>query len=300
MNRWFALSIATGLVAGAATLPAQEGGRGHGEETFNTRLVGTDDLQGRSAYQPLPVRQGARRILYVGHHAGEALNPLTGAVETHGTSVVDVTVPETPVYLAHIPASGGAGGSQMVQVCAGDRLPRGQSGRFYLLRPNGNRSQEIWDVTDPAGPAFVRTVAEMGRTPAGEASWAPATEIATVPDGWQVRMALPGIDPGAVKIDLKGGTARSGKPLRNTRVASEPPPFPPSDLSGAGEVVELVHDALVTEIDPSVAVEVRERGVLSPHSKGYRFRVHTARELPHPRQPQGRRGTRLIVHAQIQ
>ena len=198
MNRWFALSIATGLVAGAATLPAREGGRGHGEETFNTRLVGTDDLQGRSAYQPLPVRQGARRILYVGHHAGEALNPLTGAVETHGTSVVDVTVPETPVYLAHIPASGGAGGSQMVQVCAGDRLPRGQSGRFYLLRPNGNRSQEIWDVTDPAGPAFVRTVAEMGRTPAGEQHthknwWECDTGIAhlvgTV-DGWRAPRIL--------------------------------------------------------------------------------------------------------------
>ena len=45
-----------------------------------------------------------------------------------------------------------------------------------------------------------------GRTPVGEASWAPATEIATVPDGWQVRMALPGIDPGDVKIDLNGDT----------------------------------------------------------------------------------------------
>ena len=45
-----------------------------------------------------------------------------------------------------------------------------------------------------------------GRTPAGEASWAPATEVATVPDGWQVRMALPGIKPDDVKIDLNGGT----------------------------------------------------------------------------------------------
>lgn len=45
-----------------------------------------------------------------------------------------------------------------------------------------------------------------GRTPVGEASWAPATEVATVPDGWQVRMALPGIQPGDVKIDLNGST----------------------------------------------------------------------------------------------
>ena len=44
------------------------------------------------------------------------------------------------------------------------------------------------------------------RTPVREAAWVPATEIATVPDGWQVRMALPGIDPGDVKIDLNGST----------------------------------------------------------------------------------------------
>ena len=197
MNRWLALSIAGGLAAGAVTLPAQSG-RGHGEEAYNTRLVGAHDLQGRSAYQPLPVRQGERRILYVGHHAGEALNPLTGAVETNGTSVVDVTAPEAPVYLAHIPATGGASGSQMVQVCAGDQLPRGQAGRFYLLRPNGNRSQEIWDVTAPASPAFVRTVVETGRTPAGDQHthknwWECDTGIAhlvgTV-DGWRAPRIL--------------------------------------------------------------------------------------------------------------
>ena len=198
MNRWLALSIAAGLVAGAVTPAAQEGGRGHGEEAFNTRLVGAHDLQGRSAYQPLPVRQGERRILYVGHHAGEALNPLTGAVETNGTSVLDVTAPDAPVYLAHIPATGGASGAQMVQVCAGDELPRGQAGRFYLLRPNGNSSHEIWDVTDPADPAFVRTVVEMGRTPSGAQHthknwWECDTGIAhlvgTV-DGWRAPRIL--------------------------------------------------------------------------------------------------------------
>ena len=199
MNRWIALSIAAGLVAGAAgELPAQTGGAGHGEERFNTRLVGTNDLQARSAYQPLPVRQGARRILYVGHHAGETLNPLTGAVEPHGTSVVDVTAPDSPVYLAHIPASGGASGAQMVQVCAGDRLPQASAGRFYLLRSNGNRSHELWDVTDPARPAFLQTVAEMGRTPRGEQHthknwWECDTGVAhlvgTV-DGWRAPRIL--------------------------------------------------------------------------------------------------------------
>ena len=169
MNRWIFLSFAALLVIGfASRAPAQTAGTGHGEESSNTRLVGMDDLQARSAYQPLPVRQGERRIAYVGHHAGEALNPLTGAVEPNGTSVVDVTDPATPVYLAHIPATGGASGAQMVQVCGGDRLPGADAGRFYLLRSNGNRSHEVWDVTDPASPAFVSTAAEMGRTPSGD------------------------------------------------------------------------------------------------------------------------------------
>ena len=169
MKRRVSLSLAAILVVAAAgRTPAQTADRGHGEEAFNTRLVGAHDLQGRSAYQPLPVRQGERHIAYVGHHAGEVLNPLTGAVETNGTSVVDVSDPSAPRLLTHIPATGGASGAQMVQVCAGDRLPDADAGRFYLLRSNGNQSHEIWDVTDPASPAFVRTVAEMGRTPSGE------------------------------------------------------------------------------------------------------------------------------------
>ena len=194
MNRWIALSLAALLVVAAAgQAPAQTAERGHGEEAFNARLVGAHDLQGRSAYQPLPVWQGERRIAYIGHHAGEALNPLTGAVETNGTSVLDVTDAAAPVYLAHVPATGGASGAQMVQVCAGDRLPGGDAGRFYLLRSNGNQSHEIWDVSDPASPGFVRTVAEMGRTPSGaqhthknwwECDTGVAYLVGTV-DGWR-------------------------------------------------------------------------------------------------------------------
>ena len=200
MNRWIPLSFAAllAVVAAAGRAPAQSAGTGHGEERFNTRLVGMHDLQARSAYQPLPVRQGERRIVYVGHHAGARLNPLTGAVEPNGTSVVDVTDPAGPVYLAHIPATGGASGAQMVQVCAGDRLPGEAAGRFYLLRSNGNRSHEVWDVTDPADPAFVRTVAEMGRTPTGEQHthknwWECDTGVAYLAgtvDGWRAPRIL--------------------------------------------------------------------------------------------------------------
>ena len=79
------------------------------------RLVGQHDLQSRSAYQPIVHRYGDRRILFVGHHAGEAPNPATGRVEQNGLSILDVTDPALPVYLTHVPATGSeASGTQNV------------------------------------------------------------------------------------------------------------------------------------------------------------------------------------------
>src|SRR4029434_5352495 len=65
-------------------------------ETNNMDLVGYNDLQARSAYQPTIHRQGSRWIAYVGHHGGSQLNPLTGKQEYNGTSIVDVTAPKQP------------------------------------------------------------------------------------------------------------------------------------------------------------------------------------------------------------
>ena len=59
-------------------------------------LVGHDDLQGRSAYQPTIHQQRGRVIAYVGHHGGRARNPLTGRDEDNGTSIVDATDPSKP------------------------------------------------------------------------------------------------------------------------------------------------------------------------------------------------------------
>src|SRR5262249_47322212 len=47
-------------------------------EKSNMELVGYNDLQGRSAYQPLVHRQGDRWIAYIGHHGGSTLNAVTG------------------------------------------------------------------------------------------------------------------------------------------------------------------------------------------------------------------------------
>src|SRR5678810_864518 len=76
-------------------------------ESRNMELVGYNDLQGRSAYQPLVHRQGDRWIAYIGHHGDAVANPLTGQREPNGTSILDVTNPKQPKYLAHIPGEPG-------------------------------------------------------------------------------------------------------------------------------------------------------------------------------------------------
>jgi hypothetical protein len=70
-------------------------------EAKDMALVGYSDLQARSAYQPTIHKQGERWIAYVGHHGGskevpKPRNPLTGAEEFNGTSIVDVTDPRRP------------------------------------------------------------------------------------------------------------------------------------------------------------------------------------------------------------
>jgi hypothetical protein len=149
--------VALAMLVLTAVAPAAA----QGPESRDMRLVGQHDLQARSAYQPLIVKQGDRFIAYVGHHGGRKPNPLTGAVELNGTSILDVTDPHAPRYLHHIPGAAGeaeAGGAAMVRVCSGDELPRAVRGRWYLLRTLGRLAHEIWDATDPAKPAMLTTV----------------------------------------------------------------------------------------------------------------------------------------------
>src|SRR5712671_4819448 len=78
-------------------------------ESNNMELVGFNDLQARSAYQPVVHKQGERWIAYIGHHGGSQLNPLTGKQESNGTSILDVTDPKRPRYLVHVPGESGPG-----------------------------------------------------------------------------------------------------------------------------------------------------------------------------------------------
>jgi hypothetical protein len=182
--RWLALLVA-GVVAvalGAGPGSSQPTARGHGAEAQDMELVGHDDLQGRSAYQPTIHQQRGRWIAYVGHHGGRAHNPLTGVDEDNGTSIVDVTDPARPRYLAHIPGPAGGseqGGAQMARVC--DRQEKS-----YLLRTHGNAipnsGHEVWEVTDPAKPRKVSTVV-TGLTSTHKNWWECDTGIAYLISG---------------------------------------------------------------------------------------------------------------------
>jgi uncharacterized protein (TIGR02246 family) len=155
-----ACSIVLGLVTGGALLAVSAA---ESATSANLRLVGRHDLQGRSAYQPVVHRYGERRILFVGHHAGEAMNPATGERERNGLSILDVTDSNAPRYLAHVPPTGDeASGTQHVQVCDGSVLPRADRSRVYAIRTNGALSFEVLDVTDPQRPRFLVTIAETG------------------------------------------------------------------------------------------------------------------------------------------
>jgi hypothetical protein len=169
-----AASFAVGLVLLFAAYASAFAGPKIGDppEAKDMALVGYHDLQARSAYQPLVREQNGRWILYVGHHGGteqapKPVNALTGNAEFNGTSIVDVTDPHAPRLLAHIPGEEGqgeSGGAQMVRVCGGKELPKGDPAKFYLLRTFGNSYHEIWDVGDPAQPRLVTRIGPVKGT----------------------------------------------------------------------------------------------------------------------------------------
>src|ERR1700687_3015861 len=180
------------VLAGQSMIPPTAAQRS--PRASNMELVGYNDLQARSAYQPVIQKQGERWIAYVGHHGGEALNPQTGKMEPNGTSIVDVTDPKHPQYLVHIPGepkdrAGEFGGASMVRVCSGNDLPHGGKGKFYMLRDFGNSAHEIWDVTDPAKPSRI-TVVVSGLRDTHKSWWECDTGIAYVVSGppeWRTR-----------------------------------------------------------------------------------------------------------------
>jgi hypothetical protein len=133
-------AVAAGSCPGSASRD-----EGHGPRRIHS-------LQARRAYEPTTHKQGNRWIAHIGHHGGtkevpKPRNPLTGAEEFNGTSIIDVTDPSRPKYLVHIPADeglaeqGGARSSDRFCLTLGQSLKsRGYihpSSRFRSQRHDG-------------------------------------------------------------------------------------------------------------------------------------------------------------------
>jgi hypothetical protein len=180
----------------AAPGAAQEQKIGAPPEAHNMRLAGHNDLQQRSTYQPTIHKQGERYIAYLGHLGGTSavpkpVNPMTGQPEFNGTSIVDVTDPKNPKYLRHLPGQEGLGeqgGAQMVRICDGKTLPKGDPNKYYMLRVFGGQAHETWDVTDPSNPVLLARI--DGVTDTHKNWWECETGIAYLVSGvpgWRIR-----------------------------------------------------------------------------------------------------------------
>ncbi len=239
-------ALAFGLTAAGGGALAQSQRTGHAAEHKNMKLVGLNDLQARSAYQPIVHQHpDGRWIAYIGHHGGSAPNPQRGGiVEPNGTSVVDVTDPSRPVYLKHIPGGSGvgeAGGAQMVRACDGSDLPHGIHGRVYILRATSN-SHEVWDVTDPAHPTLKTTVvANLKNT--HKSWWQCDTGIAyLVSDGTDLAHATPSFPNWRTTrmtqiFDL--GNPLSPQFIRNYGLAGQQPGATGANPTGVHGMIEL-------------------------------------------------------------
>ena len=227
--------VLVSFIASCAAAYAQSQVIGAPPEASNMKLVGTSDLQARSAYQPTIHRQGERIIAYIGHHGGtpdvpKPVNKMTGQAEFNGTSILDVTDPANPKYLKHIPGLAGnyeEGGAQMVRICDGKTLPKGDRSAVYMLRTFGGEAHEIWNVADPANPVLITRIGGLKDT--HKNWWECDTGIAYLVSGapdWRTRrmtqvydlsdpahpvkirdFGLPGQEPGstgAVPTELHG------------------------------------------------------------------------------------------------
>jgi hypothetical protein len=124
--------------------------------------VGFSDLQGRETLQ-VELRGD---WCYVGHLPGNRVNPLTGKAEDNGTTLLDVSKPENPKIVAHIPGAPGAN-CRAVQV-----LENYHDGNDYLIRNHETKtawSFQVFKITDRSNPVYVSSITE---TPAGLLTYA--------------------------------------------------------------------------------------------------------------------------------
>jgi hypothetical protein len=150
--------------AGLPPLPVPRPNDWNEQSIWNMKVVGFNDNQGRpSSDDGWIENQNGRYILYMTDSGGSAPNPLNnGKVEPNGTSLIDVTYPNNPVFLHHIPST--TGSSSHVAVCGSNTLnnapsnPRLPANHWYIVRHDGSIDQEVWDVTDPKNPVELEQI----------------------------------------------------------------------------------------------------------------------------------------------
>ena len=181
-----ALMLASGLVlsisvvactpsAPTAAAPAADP---MADSAQNVRLVGYNDLQGRTA---LVVTTKSDPVngnwVYVGHHDAfrdqkPLLNPISGKMEFNGTSILEITDPSKPRLVWHIPNDTNRN-SRGVSVVYDYKFD--SSGRDYLIRNSEALTEgetgvdlkyQIFDITSrDADPSKISLVSEILGTP---------------------------------------------------------------------------------------------------------------------------------------
>ncbi len=148
------------------------------EAAENVRLVGYNDLQGRTALVVTTKSDAANGSwVYVGHHEAFAKrsrcsNPITGKMEWNGTSILDIADPAKPRLVWHIPNETNRN-SRGVTVVYDYKFDG--SGRDYLLRNSEALTEgetgtdlkyQIFDITTrDSDPSKISLVAEIKGTP---------------------------------------------------------------------------------------------------------------------------------------
>jgi hypothetical protein len=131
-------------------------------QSLKTRLLGFSDLQGREALQVTLKGDWC----YVGHLPGNRFNPLTGRDEDNGTTILDVSRPDAPSIVAHIPGGEPKTNCRAVQV-----VEDYYDGNDYLIRAHETATVwefQIFKITDRTKPVYVSSVSE---TAAGPLTW---------------------------------------------------------------------------------------------------------------------------------
>ncbi|MCA1586794.1 MAG: hypothetical protein LC791_19150 [Acidobacteria bacterium] len=148
------------------------------EDAQNVRLVGHNDLQGRTALVVTTKSDPANgNWVYVGHHDSfrdekPLSNPITGKMEFNGTSILETSDPSKPRLVWHIPneTNRNSRGVSVVYDYSFDG-----SGRDYLIRNSEALTQgetgkdlkyQIFDITTrDSDPSKIALVAEISGTP---------------------------------------------------------------------------------------------------------------------------------------